>query len=54
MKTKLLGCFVEPATFERLRLQAFQERCSVSEVVRRAVADYLAKRSLGRARKGGA
>ena len=52
MKTKLLGVLVEPSVYERLRLQAFQERCSVGEVVRRAVAEYLAKRSPGRVKKG--
>lgn len=53
MKTKLLGLFVEPSLYERLRVRAFEERCSVSEVVRRSLADYLAKRSLGRMRKRG-
>ena len=52
MKTKLLGVFVEPSVYERLRVRAFEERCSVGEVVRRAVADYLAKRLPGRAKKG--
>jgi len=54
MKTKLLGLWIEPDVYERLRVRAFEARSSVGEVVRRAVADYLAKRSLGRARKGGA
>lgn len=44
MKTKLLGVFVEPSVYERLRVRAFEERCSVSEVVRRAVAEYLGRR----------
>lgn len=42
MKTKLLGLFVEPSLYERLRVRAFEERCSVSEVVRRALTAYLA------------
>lgn len=41
MKTKLLGLFVEPSLYERLRVRAFKERCSVSEVVRRALTAYL-------------
>lgn len=53
MKTKLLGVLVEPSVYERLRVQAFHERCSVGEVIRRAVADYLARRSPGRVKKGG-
>lgn len=44
MKTKLLGVFVEPSLYERLRVRAFEERCSVGEVVRRGVAMYLSKR----------
>lgn len=41
MKTKLVTLFVEPSSYEQLRLRAFQERASVSEVIRRAVAAYL-------------
>lgn len=52
MKTKLLGLFVEPSLYERLRVRAFEERCSVSEVVRRAVAGYLAGQPQGRKKKG--
>ena len=56
MKTKLLGVLVEPSVYERLRVRAFRERCSVGEVVRRAVADYLgAKQTLrARGKKGAA
>ena len=50
MKTKLLGLFVEPSLYERLRVEAFEQRCSVSEVVRRAVADYLGAKQTLRAR----
>jgi len=42
MKTKLLGLWIEPDVYERLRVRAFEQRCSVGEVVRRAVRDYLA------------
>lgn len=41
IKTKLLGVLVEPSVYERLRVQAFEERCSVGEVIRRAVGAYL-------------
>ena len=52
MKTKLLGLFVEPSLYEQLRVRAFKERCSVSEVVRRSLAEYLARQSPGRVKKG--
>ena len=51
MKTKLLGVFVEPSMHERLRLEAFHERCSVSEIIRRAVATYFAKTGATRREK---
>jgi hypothetical protein len=56
MKTKLLGVLVEPSVYEQVRVEAFRERCSVGEVVRRAVADYLgAKQTLrARGKKGAA
>jgi len=47
MKTKLLGLFVEPSFYERLRVRAFEERCSISEVVRRATAAYLEAKGAG-------
>lgn len=43
MKTKLLGLWIEPDVYERLRVEAFEARCSVGEIVRRAVATYLSK-----------
>lgn len=54
MKTKLLGVFVEPSVYEYLRVRAFEERCSISEVVRRAMAAYLLGRPRERGKKGGA
>jgi hypothetical protein len=48
MKTKLLGVLVEPSLYERLRVEAFERRCSVGEVVRRAVSAYLAGKDGGR------
>jgi predicted HicB family RNase H-like nuclease len=56
MKTKLVAVFMEPSVHERLRVVAFDQRCSVGEVVRRAVADYLgAKQTLrARGKKGAA
>ncbi len=41
MKTKLVAVLVEPSVHERLRVRAFEERCSVGEIIRRAVAEYL-------------
>jgi hypothetical protein len=41
MKTKLLGLWIEPDVYERLRVRAFEQRCSVGEVVRRAIGAYL-------------
>jgi hypothetical protein len=56
MKTKYQTVLLEPSIHERLRVEAFRERCSVGEVVRRAVADYLgAKQTLrARGKKGAA
>lgn len=54
MKTKMISTLLEPSVYERLRLRAFQERCSVGEVIRRAVAAYLAGRARGRKKNGGA
>jgi hypothetical protein len=34
---------ISGAEFERLRVRAFEERCSVGEVIRRGVAEYLSK-----------
>ena len=42
MKTKALALFAEPDLHEAVRLAAFKERCSMSEIVRRAVVAYLA------------
>ena len=54
MKTKLLGVLVEPSVYERLRVRAFEERVNISELIRRALARYLAERAQGRKKKGGA
>jgi len=56
MKTKALTMLMEPSVYEQVRVEAFRERCSVGEVVRRAVADYLgAKQTLrARGKKGAA
>ena len=51
MKTKLLAAFVEPALHERLRVAAFKAHASISEIVRRAVAAYLAGKE-GAPRRG--
>ena len=43
---------LRPSTWEALRVRAFHERTTISEQVRRAVAEYLAERSPGRVKKG--
>jgi hypothetical protein len=47
---------LHPSTWEALRVRAFRERTTISEQVRRAVADYLgAKQTLrARGKKGAA
>ena len=52
MKTKLVAVFMEPSVYERLRVEAFEQRCSVGEVVRRAVGAYMGRQAQRRARKG--
>ncbi len=47
MKTKLVTLFVEPSRYEQIRIRAFQERVSVSEIIRRAMAAYLAAKDKG-------
>jgi len=44
---------LHPSTWEALRIRAFEERTTISEQVRRAVRDYLTKRSPGRMGKRG-
>jgi hypothetical protein len=44
MRDKLIAAFATEALRERLRGRAFEERCSMSEVVRRALTEYLGKR----------
>jgi len=44
MKDKLVAAFVDEALHEAVRVAAFHERCSMGEVIRRAVQEYLAKR----------
>ncbi len=45
MKNKMMAAFVDEATYEAVRVAAFRARCSMAEVVRRAVAEYLTKLS---------
>lgn len=45
MKTKMLALASEPELHEAVRLAAFKERCSMSEIVRRAVVAYLAPKT---------
>ena len=44
---------LHPSTCEALRTRAFEERTTISEQVRRAVADYLGRRPRKREKKGG-
>jgi len=44
---------LHPSTWEALRVRAFQERTTISEQVRRAVAEYLAGQSKVRGKKRG-
>lgn len=43
MEMKLVAVIRQPSVHERLRVQAFEERCSVGEVVCRAVAAQAVK-----------
>ena len=43
---------LHPSTWEALRVRAFEERTTISEQVRRAVAAYLAGRVRGGKKKG--
>ena len=42
------------STWEALRVRAFEERTTISEQVRRAVAEYLGRQPRRRGKKGGA
>ncbi len=53
MKEKLIAAFADEALHERIRVAAFEERCSMSEVIRRALEAYLGKRKGKPERKGG-
>lgn len=44
MKDKLVAAFVDADLHEAVRVAAFRERCSMGELVRRAITEYLAKR----------
>lgn len=43
---------LHPSTWEALRVRAFRERTTISEQVRRAVAEYLRGKRQGQVRKG--
>jgi hypothetical protein len=45
MKMKVLALAAEPDLHEAVRLAAFKERCSMSEIVRRAVVAYVAPKT---------
>ncbi len=51
MKDKLIAAFADEALHEAVRVAAFQERCSMGEIVRRAIQEYLARRQ-GKGNKG--
>ena len=42
---------LHPSTWEALRVRAFEERTTISEQVRRAMADYLGAKQMLRARR---
>ncbi len=44
MKDKLVAAFADQDLHEAVRVAAFEERCSMSELVRRAILSYLAQR----------
>lgn len=48
MKTKFIGCYAEPTLHEAIRRAAFRERCSMGELMRRALLAYLAAKGRGR------
>lgn len=52
-KERIRGCGVNflPSTWEALRRLAFEQRTTISEQVRRAVADYLEKRNEKKAKR---
>ncbi len=48
MKDQLMGVMVDAAMREAIRRAAFEERCSMGELIRRAVKKYLVAKSGGR------
>jgi len=44
MKDQLMGVMVDTALREAIRRAAFEERCSMGELIRRAIQEYLARR----------
>jgi hypothetical protein len=44
MKDQLMGVMVDAATREAIRRAAFEERCSMGELIRRAIIAYLGRR----------
>ena len=52
IKTKGLTILLEPSGYERLRVEAFKSRCSVGEIVRRALKLYMEARRRERSMAG--
>jgi len=48
-KQKLLGAYVEEDLYEEVRARAFEERCPLSEVVRRALRAYVGQAKTSKA-----
>jgi hypothetical protein len=48
MRDRLVGAIVDEAAYERIRRAAFEERCSMSEVIRRAIEVYLTRQPKGK------
>jgi hypothetical protein len=43
-QVRLLGTYADEATYEAIRRAAFEERSTVSGILRKAVQEYLARR----------
>ncbi len=43
-KDRLMGAYVDTPTREEIRRAAYEEDCAMSEIIRRAIVEYLNKR----------
>lgn len=51
MQGKLVGAYVDETLRQRIRRAAYEEDCSMAEVVRRALNEHLARRQKVRLKK---